>query len=341
MVVEVSFGISIKDTKRIPSFLGIDIGPDIIEMAEKNLEKYDVDYELLNEDFFDVKDKLEDKFDLIVSQPSFQQLKETISIGDFNFLNNEFAYLFASLELLEKDGYLVFILPEQKSFFYSDYHFPMRVFLLENYSVEAIISFPSAAFYPESTIKSCLFILKNSAQREEVFFGEYSPDNADILLDNFNNNKSMENLSKGLWINAYALADSNVSWTYDYFKSIERRKKKKEKSKYPIKTLSEIVNFNDKFDELEEVMLISKNPIEDVIFRSELDDDENLKNYFQCKLIDNEVSPQYLKLYLNSNGMKNERNLFSHGTFQRTINKFGLNSLLIEIPAIKNSKSNC
>ena len=33
--------------------------------------------------------------------------------------------------------------------------------------------------------------------------------------------------------------------------------------------------------------------------------------------------------------MKNERNLFSYGTFQRILNTFGLNSLLIEIPALK------
>ena len=325
-----------KKSKLNPHFIGIDIGPDIIEMAEKNLEKYKIDYKLLNEDFFEVKNKLNDKFDLIVSQPSFQQLKESITLGDFNFLNNEFAYLFASLELLKKDGYLVLFFLNKNLFFYSDYHYPMRVYLLENYSVEAIISFPNNAFYPESTIKSCLVIIKNSTQREKIFLGEYSIDNADLILENFNNNKSIENLSNGFWVNAYTFADSNVSWTYDYFKSIESRKKKKEKSKYPVKALSEIVKFDKEFDEFEEVLLISKNPIEDVIFRFEYkDDDENLKNYFLCTLNDNDVSPQYLKLYLNCNNMKNERNLFSHGTFQRKTNKFGLNSLLIEIPELK------
>ena len=51
-------------------------------------------------------------------------------------------------------------------------------------------------------------------------------------------------------------ADSNMSWTYDDFKSIEKRKKKKEKSKYPIKSLSEIVKIDKEFDELERVSLI-------------------------------------------------------------------------------------
>jgi len=39
------------------------------------------------------------------------------------------------------------------------------------------------------------------------------------------------------------------------------------------------MSFQDTFDELEEVMLISKNPIGDVIFRSEFDEDsENLRD---------------------------------------------------------------
>lgn len=316
-----------------PSFMGVDISPDIIKMAKENLDKYNVEYKLLNNDFFEIKDNL-GEFDLIVSQPSFQQLKETMHVGDFEFLNNEFAYLFASLKLLKEDGYLVFILPEQKSFFYSDYHFPMRAFLLENYSIEGIISLPNDTFYPEATIKTCLLILKNSEQKDKVFFAKYSPNTADKLLENFFNEKSHENLSDGFWVDASALADSNVSWTYDYFKSIERLKTKKEKSEYPIKSLMEIVSFKEEFDELDEVMLIPKNPVDDVIFQSEFDD-LSLKNYWPSTVTDIKVSPQYLKLYLNSNAMKNERNLFAHGTFERIIDKAGLKSLLIEVPELE------
>lgn len=323
-----------KRSKIRPSFIGVDIGPDIIKIAEENLDKYDIDYKLINDDFFEIKDNLGEKFDLIVSQPSFKQLKETQQVGDFEFLNNEFAYLFSSLKLLNNDGYLVFIVPEQKSFFYSDYNFPMRAFLLENYSVEGIISLPNDTFYPEATIKTCLLILKNSKQRNKVFFAKYSPDNADKILSNFSNEKSHENLSEGFWVDVSKLADSNVSWTYEYFKSVDRLKTKKEKSKYPIKSLMEIVSFKEEFDEFDEVMLIPKNPVKDVIFQSEIDD-LKLKNYWPCKINDNEVSPQYLKLYLNSNNMKNERNLFSHGTFERSIDKSGLKSLLIEVPVLK------
>ena len=323
-----------KRSKIAPTFTGIDIGPEVIEKAKESLDNYEINYKLFNDDFFIAKDNLDDKFDLIVSQPSFHQLKDIITVGRFEFLNNEFAYLFASLELLKKEGYLVFILPEQKSFFYSEYHFPIRTFLLENYSLEGIISLPNDLFYPEATIKTCLLILKNSSQKDKVFFAKYSPDNADSILENFYNHKSADKLSDGFWVDKSSLADINVTWTFDYFKSIKRLKIKKEKSKYPIKTLSEIIVFKEEFDELEEIMLLPKTPMKDIIFRSE-SEDTSLKNYFPCIITDKDVSPQYLKLYLNSNDMKNERNLFSHGTFQRKITKSGLNSLLIEIPGLR------
>ena len=314
-------------------FTGIDIGPKIVEMAKKKLETTDLHWKLINDDYFNVYKEL-GKFDLIVCQPSFHQLKETITLKGFEFLNNEFAYIYASLDLLEKNGYLLLILPEQKSFFFSDYHLPFRNYLANNYSVEAIISLPNDLFYPEATIKTCLFVLKNSPQRNKVFFAKYSPDNADPVLDNFYKEKSEKNLSNGLWVDSQELVKSNVSWTFDYFKSIKKQKSKKEDSKYKIKNLSEIVEFRDDFSKYEEIMLIPKSPTEKVIFQSEIIE-ENLEKFFPCECVDEEVSPQYLKLYLNSDDMKSERNIFSHGTFQRCTDIAGLNSLLIEIPELK------
>lgn len=210
----------------------------------------------------------------------------------------------------------------------------MRKYLLENYSVEAIISLPNDLYYPEATIKTCLLIIKNSNQREKVFFAKYSPENADIVLENFYGENSDENLSNGFWEDASELAKGNVSWTFDYFKSIIRLRSKKEKSKFEIKYLSEIVEFKDELSEFEEIILIPKSSVEDVIFRSELEEDD-ISDYIPCICVDEHVSPQYLKLYLNSDDMKNERNLFSHGTFQRYIDITGLNSLLIEIPELE------
>lgn len=73
-------------------FTGIDIGPEIIEMAKNNLETTNIFWKLINEDYFKIYNEL-GLFDLIVSQPSSQQLKDAITIKNFEFLNNEFAYL--------------------------------------------------------------------------------------------------------------------------------------------------------------------------------------------------------------------------------------------------------
>ncbi len=94
------------------------------------------------------------------------------------------------------------------------------------------------------------------------------------------------------------------------------------------------MEFKDELSEFEEIILIPKSSVEDVIFRSELEEDD-ISDYIPCICVDEHVSPQYLKLYLNSDDMKNERNLFSHGTFQRYIDITGLNSLLIEIPELE------
>ena len=118
-------------------FIGVDIGKEIIDNANENLKNSDIDYELFNADFFDFKGTVGNKFDLIVSQPSFVQLQEVKEISGFKVLDLEIGFLRGCLDLLNEDGRLVLILPEQKSFFYSDYYYDLRKYLVENYSVEA------------------------------------------------------------------------------------------------------------------------------------------------------------------------------------------------------------
>lgn len=313
-----------------PIFKGIDIGPDIIKMAEENLNKYDINYELINADFLQVE--MEEKFDLIVSQPSSVHLKDTLTVDGFKFLNNEFAYLFTSLRYLKDDGHLVLILPEQKSFFYSDYHSLMREYLLNNFSVEGIISLPNNTFYPEHTLKTCLFILKNSKQRNKIFFAKYSRDKAENIIDNFHKKKIEKNL-ENIWVDSNLLADHNVSWTYNYIMSLNRLKNKKENSKYPIKELNQIITFKEKINQIEDVLLFPKNPMEEIIFMSELEE-KNLENYYPGIVTDNNVFPQYLKLYLNSISMKHERTLYAKG-INKTLSKSGLKKLLIEVPDLE------
>ena len=49
-----------------------------------------------------------------------------------------------------------------------------------------------------------MLIIKNSNQRDNIFLAEYSHENVDIILENYNKNKSTKNLSNEFWVNAYA-----------------------------------------------------------------------------------------------------------------------------------------
>lgn len=223
----------------VQEFTGIDIGSRIIDNAEEKLKDKNLNYKLINSDFFSIKGDL-DKYDLIVSQPSFVQLQEAVKIHGFNLLNLEFRFLVDCLDLLEEDGYLVMVLPEQKSLFHSYTHLGVRKYLLDNYSVEASISLPPQTMYPYSSIKTCIFILKNAPQRDKVFFSQY----------------------------------------------------KKRESNYPLKTLPEIGDVVEDIDDSNEMILIPKDPYQDAILKSEIENPDDLGKYYQFKLKNENVSPQ-------------------------------------------------
>lgn len=314
-----------------PEFLGVDISPPVIRNAEENLK--DLTAELVNADFFQVKDRL-DKYDLIVSQPSFVQLQEAVEIRGFEIVNLEYRFLMECLDLLEDNGYLVMVLPEQKSFFNSHTHHEVREFLLDNYSVEASISLPLQTTYPYSSIKTCIFILKNAPQRDKVFFAQFNQSTAPIILENYLEAKANDNCSQGFWVNGDKLRGKGCMWTYDYFRALDELKKKKTRSPYPLKNILEICELGD-FNAQEEVILLPHKPEEDVILKSELEEEEELDKYYQIRLKSEYVSPQFLIRYLNSDSMKNERNILATGSVQRTLKPQALDSLYIELPDLK------
>lgn len=318
----------------IPIFTGIDVGRKIIDNAEEKLKDKNLNYHLINSDFFSIKDDL-DKYDLIVSQPSFVQLHEAVKIHGFTLLNLEFRFLVECLDLLEENGYLVMILPEQKSFFHSYTHRGVRNYLLDNYSVEASISLHLQTMYPYSSIKTCIFILKNAPQRSKVFFSQYSDSSSPIIIENYLKETFNENCLEGFWVDKNTLKKDNCVWTFDHFRAMDQLKKKKIESIYPLKTLQEIGDVVKNVNDYDELILIPKEPYRNVILKSELENPDDLEKYHQFKLKKENISPQYLMMYLNSDSMKNERNLLSTGTIQRIIEPKGFGSIYIELPDLK------
>ena len=254
-----------------PHCTGVDISSEIIKNADTNLLKNDLDYNLINNDFFIIKDDFKDKFDLIFSQPSFVQLQVSEDVAGFGMLDLEFKVMIESLNLLKDEGHLVLVLPEQKSFFFSEYYRPVRDYLLNKFSVEAIISLPSQTMYPYSSIKTCILILKNSSQRDKVFFAQYNKEYENNLIQNFYKKNSNDNLSQGFWVDVKNLNKEGSIWTFDYYRALKNLETKKANSKYPLKTLIEIGNFEENTVDSNELILIPKEPYSEVILKSSLE----------------------------------------------------------------------
>lgn len=112
---------------------------------------------------------------------------------------------------------------------------------------------------------------------------------------------------------------------------------------FPLKRLYEIGTLGHS-EEIDDMLLISKFPTTDTIFKPELDfipgknEKKALNQYLQLKVNNkNEILPQYLKIFLNSRLGKYQRTLFSHGFMGQT-NVDGLKSIYLPIPDLKTQK---
>lgn len=316
-------------------YMGIDIDSEVLKIAKLNLSNKNLINELLEGDFFLIKDNINKKFDLIISQPPFGKIMNSRKkIHELNVRDVEIAFLLASLDLLESNGNLIFVIPE--SFFYSHYYKKIRSYLLANFSIEAIISLPSKTFFPYTGIKTNILIIKNSIQRNKIFFAEYNDHDEDIIIKNYIDGDSNNNLSQGFWVNSDLLSKEQGLWTFNFLKALVDFKSKKNNSKYELKQLSEIIEpINDNLGENDEVILIPKFLNKEIIFSNEIENERHFKNYYKFKIVEKNILPQYLKIYLNSQIGKNQRNLISSDNTSKIINRRALDYIYIEIPNLR------
>lgn len=106
----------------------------------------------------------------------------------------------------------------------------------------------------------------------------------------------------------------------------------------PLKQLSNIItigNFNE-----EDIIMIPATYSKEVMLKSEFKQDNMDYNYdFECKINDkNTILPQYLKLFLNSELGKYQRELFAHDSVSNRINNGGIKSIYVAIPDLETQK---
>lgn len=314
-------------------FFGIGMNKFFFE-SEKSKFK-DVNCDLFYHDFFSFKEKPKTKFDLIVSDMVlYNILSKKSDVLNYHF---KIAPIIHSLDFLKNDSISIFVIPEYV--FYSDEYRKTRDYLINNYSVEAIISLKNKISYPYLGIKTSLILIKNSNQRDKIFFAEYNDTNDESnIISNFINFKSNKNISQGFWVEINSLTKKENSWSFKFLKVLEEYKRKN-KIQENLKKISDILQVSENLLEDEDLILIPKysgsEKVRNIAFSSEIEYNYKLENYLICKVIDKKnVHAKFIEIYLNSEEGKNHRqNIFSMGN--KELNRDLLDFIYLEIPTIK------
>ena len=109
-------------------------------------------------------------------------------------------------------------------------------------------------------------------------------------------------------------------------------------SPYKLRLLADLTKFRDRPNPNGIFLLLPKLAYKDVIFFSELENQDDINSYYPFIVSDKNVSAAFLKIYLNSDTAKNERNLLSYGNVDKKLSTKALKSLYIEVPDLETTE---
>ena len=155
------------------------------------IEKFDLKFNIFNFDF--LLEFRSDKFDIIIGNPPYVENKKIKDIKFKNKLHKRYKtayrlydlsilFIERSLELLENDGYLSFILPNK--FLSADYGIKVRELLLNESEIKEIINISSLSIFQNAATYPIILFLKKSKQSKgkEVIIKIFS--NMNELIEN-------------------------------------------------------------------------------------------------------------------------------------------------------------
>lgn len=347
LIAELSFGIpannildpacgsatlltSVAENKENVEVTGVDINESIISVAEKMLKDSGLKYRLIHADFFSTE--LDDKFDLAICNPPFG-MRVDKEIDGLKIRRAEQAFITLSLQALNPNGYAIFIVPEGLLF---DSQTAFKKYISQKYSLQAVVSLPAGSF-PHTGIKTSIVVLKNASQAEKVFFAEFAEHQAlKAIVTNFQTQASNNNLSQGFWVNFDIIQKNDFAWTYELYKGAKDFERRKASSRYPLRQLSELVSIGKSQTDTVDAVLIQRIGNQPkVIMKDELPETTKTKNYIELSLSSDEILPQYLKLYLNSEEGKAQLYSRVSGSVIPSLRARDLESIYIEVPDLE------
>jgi len=321
---------AVANNKADVELTGVEINQNINTIAEKTLKESGLKHNLINANFFSLH--LDDKFDLVVCNPPFGMRLEK-EIDGLKIKRAEQAFILLSLQALNPNGYAIFIVPEGLLF---DNLTAFKEYISQKYSLQAIISLPAGSF-PYTGIKTSIVVIKNSIQTEKVFFAEFAEYQAlNTIITNFHKKITNKNISQGFWIDFEDIEKNNFVWTYTRYKDIKDFESQKPDSKFLSKPLSKLALIGGgKLVSNDSIMIQRVGYPPKIIMKSELPKTSNPKNYIELSIISDEIIPQYLRLYLNSEKGKAQFLSLVRSSSISSLRVKDVENIYIEIPDLE------
>jgi len=232
---ETIFGVELTDTYKIAKMNMIIIGDGHNNIVQKD----SLSPELISEN----------KYDIVLTNPPYSQ--ET-DYGEYYPVPSKQAdpiFLQSIIKSLKKNGRAGVIIPEGLLFRGGNFK-KAREYLLQECSIEAVISLPLGVFLPYTDVKTDIIIFKKGKQTDKVWF--YMIEN-----DGFELNKNRKAIKGSDIPKLIEVWDEKPISDKSFFVDIEKIRenrfslkpedyieKKKIESKYPLKKISEIANLS-------------------------------------------------------------------------------------------------
>ena len=160
----------------IEKLQGIDINYDIIQLAKTIHPEFEfIAADTLQYDFEN------SKYDLVVgSLPFGARTLDNKPLG--------IELMKKGLSLLSKNGTAIFIINEGVLTGQSLSEKAFREKIIYDYSLDMVISLPIGAFYPFTSIKTSIIVVRNGKANEDIFMPSFD-DNTNEIIDNFKAHK--------------------------------------------------------------------------------------------------------------------------------------------------------